>query len=98
MAVHLRIKSEYFKQILEGKKNFEYRKDSQYFNTVFSKEIKKIVLQCGLNYMVCEVLSVRRVKTPKKYRNLSFLDTDHCFAIKLGKRTLKKYKRKGDKT
>lgn len=80
--IHLPIKKTFFDKIITGEKKFEYREDKLFFRKMFDAiDVDYIIFHYYRKEKIkVKVLSIRKVKTPKKCK---LIKTEKCYRIKL---------------
>lgn len=80
-TVVLRIKTEYFDQILKKEKTFEYRKFTSFYERTLRNK-KYLVLECGpYKGVLTKILGIMITKTPKSL--IDVVGSEDCFKIQI---------------
>lgn len=91
-SVTLRIKKTYFDRILRGEKTVEYRDAKPFYDRLFSgRRVKTLILHYqSSRQLAVDVVSVRKVRTPKRLKESAIPFGSKVYAIKLGRSRLLK--------
>ena len=81
----LRIKKIFLKKILLGEKTSEFRKESTFYNLIFTKKYDLLVLHYQQSEkVVIKIKSIKKIKSSKKLLKNPLIGTIYCWKIDLG--------------
>lgn len=86
MHTSLRIQKKYMDLIRLGEKRVEYRKNSKFYQRMFSKPLREITLHYQrAERLTFQVRSIRLIDRPARFEGDSMLPTKQVFAISIGR-------------